>query len=155
MNLLDYVSKTHVKTAKLNYDGQELEFYYKDLTGSEGEIITDKLGGLMAVISKQKKDDDYLPTSEELRDMNAMRDYTLFLQLCDESGVKCFETVEAMKEAVPAKLLDYVSKAMPKVNHEVAEKNSGNLNGSVGCSDSQTDKTVQLKTSSETTQAVN
>ena len=155
MNLLDYVSKTHVKTAKFNYDGQELEFFYRDLTGAEGELVTEKLAGVMAMISKQKADVNYLPSSDELKDMNLMRDYTLWLQLCNEVGGRLFESVDMMKAIIPVKILDLATKAMPKTNVELAEKNSKNLTGSAGSSDSQTDKTPALKKSSTPTAKVN
>lgn len=152
INLLDYVSKIHVKTAKFEYDGQELEFFYKDLTGTEGELVTEKLSGVMVMVRKQKDDISYLPSSKELKDMNLMRDFTLWLQLCDENGVRSFDDVEKMKAVIPVKILDLASKAMPKTTIEIAEKNSKSLSGSDGCSDSQIDKTHQSKKSSKTTQ---
>ena len=156
MNLLDYVSTTHVKVAKLEYDGQDLEFFYKDLTGAEGEQVTDKIGSVLAMVAKQKKDAEYMPTGDELKDMNLMRDYTLWLQLCDQSGAKLFESIDDMKNKIPAKLLDIASKAIQKtVTTEEAEKNLKNLSGSGGYSDSQTDKTPALQTSSTPTAKVN
>jgi hypothetical protein len=151
MNLLDYVSKTHVKTARFDYEGQELEFFYKDLTGTEGELVTEKLSGVMAMISKQKADANYLPSSNELKDMNLMRDFTLWLQLCNAAGENEFHDVEAMKAVIPVKILDLASKAIPKASIELAEKNSKNLSGLGGCSDSQTDKTPRSKVSLTTT----
>ena len=154
INLLDYVSKIHVKTAKFNYDGQELEFFFKDLTGTEGELVTEKLSGVMRMVKNQKNDVDYLPSAKELKEMNLMRDFTLWLQLCDESGVRSFENVEKMKAVIPVKILDLASKAMPKTTHELAEKNLKNLSGSDGSSDSQIDKTPQLNESSTSIQKV-
>jgi len=152
MNLLDYVSTTHVKVAKLEYDNQQLEFFYKDLTGAEGELVTDKIGSVLAMVSKQKKDVEYMPTGDELKDMNLMRDYTLYLQLCDQSGARLFESIDEMKNKIPAKLLDVASKAIQKtVTTEEAEKNLNSLSGSAGFSDSPTDKTPALATSSTTT----
>ena len=123
MNLLDYVSKTHVRTAKFDYEGEELEFFFKDLTGEEGELVTEKLSGVMGMISKQKADENYLPSSAELKDMNLMRDYTLWLQLCNEAGERSFKSLEEMKKVIPVKILDIASKAIPQASIEIAEKN--------------------------------
>jgi len=155
INLLDYVSRTHVKTAIFNYEGQELEFFYKDLTGTEGELITEKLSDVMTMVKNQKSSKDYVPTSEDLKAMNNMRDLTLWLQLCDEDGKRSFDDVDAMKATIPVKILDLASKAMPQTTIETAEKNSKSLNGSAGFSDSQTGKTAQLKESSTNTASVN
>ena len=152
MNLLDYVSTTHVKIAKLEYDGQQLDFFYKDLTGAEGEQVTEKIGSVLAMVAKQKKDVEYMPTGDELKDMNLMRDYTLWLQICDQSGARLFETMDEMKNKIPAKLLDIASKAIQKtVTTEDAEKNLKSLSGSAGYSDLQTAKTPALATSSTPT----
>lgn len=155
MNLLDYVSTKHVKTAHLEYGGEKIEFYYRDLTGAEGELVSEKVANVMATVAKQKKDPDYVPTSEELKEVNLMRDYTIFLQACDEQGNAVFESVEQMKEKVPAKLLDAVSKAIQNVSVQEAEKNSKNLNGSAGYSDSQESAKPALQTSSKPIPSVN
>lgn len=155
MNLLDYVSTTHVKTANLEYNGQQIEFYYRDLTGAEGEKVSEKVANVMATVAKQKKDPDYVPTSGELKEVNLMRDYTIFLQACDEQGNPVFESVDQMKEKVPAKLLDMVSKAIQNVSVKEAEKNSQSLNGSAGYSDLQEKEKPALQTSSKPTASVN
>lgn len=155
MNLLDYVSTKHVKTADLEYDGQKIEFYYRDLTGAEGEKVSEKVANVMATVAKQKKDPDYVPTSDELKEVNLMRDYTIYLQACDEQGNPVFESVEDMKQKVPAKLLDLVSKAIQNVSVKEAEKNSPNLNGSAGYSDLPESEKPALKTSSKPTASVN
>jgi len=82
------------------------------------------------------------------------RDFTLMLQLCDESGVRSFDSVEEMRKQIPARILDLASKATAKVTTEDAGKNLKSLSGSAGYSDSQTDKTPALSPSSKTTQAV-
>lgn len=129
MNLLEYVSKTHVKVAKFEYDGQEFDFWYRDLTGAESEIVTGGMGGIMKMIKNQKQDADFMPTEEDLLSMNAQRDLTLWMQLCNEQGERSFPDVDAMKKVIPAKMLDLASKAISKLSPGEAEKNLENLNG--------------------------
>ncbi len=109
----------------------------------------------MATVAKQKKDPHYVPTSDELKEVNLMRDYTIYLQACNPDGTPCFESVDDMKNKVPAKLLDIVSKSIQNVNIKQAEKNLPSLNGSAGYSDSQESAKPALNTSSKPTASVN
>lgn len=149
MNILDYISKTHVKTATVEFNNQSINFFYKELNGTESEIVTEKIGGVLAFVNKQRANENYTPEGEELKSLNAMRDWTLFYQLCDAEGNRLFDTIEQMRDSIPVKLLDLASKGIQKsITAEEAEKNSGNRTGYVGSSDSQTEKTPALKTSS-------
>lgn len=156
MNILDYVSKSHVKTATVEIDGQSLDFFYKELTGEESEIITDKIAGVFSMMQKQKENQNYTPDGDEIKSINAMRDYTLFYQLCDADGNRLFESCEEMKKRMPVKLLDAAQRGIQKaISQEDAEKNLKSRNGSAGYSDSQTDKIQASKTSLETTPPMN
>ncbi|MCW8960204.1 MAG: hypothetical protein OQK29_01490 [Ignavibacteriaceae bacterium] len=124
MNLLDYVSKSHVKTATVEYNGEKLDFFYRDITAAESELITEKVSGVLAFVEKQKKDAEKMPDGEEIKSMNDVRDLTLFYQICDQAGDKLFKSIEEMKAKIPVKLLDAAQKAIQKsITTEQAEKN--------------------------------
>ena len=124
MNILDYVSKSHVKTTTVEYNDEKLDFFYRDITAAESELITEKVSGVLSFVQKQKSEAGSMPDGDEIRSMNDVRDLTLFYQLCDESGGKLFADIKEMKAKIPVKLLDAAQKAIQKtLTTEEAAKN--------------------------------
>ncbi len=124
MNILDYVSKSHVKTTTVEYNDEKLDFFYRDITAAESELITEKVSGVLSFVQKQKSEAGSMPDGDEIRSMNDVRDLTLFYQLCDEKGGKLFSDIKEMKAKIPVKLLDAAQKAIQKtLTTEDAAKN--------------------------------
>lgn len=123
MNILEYVTQSKkVQKLTIEFDGEKIDFHIKNLTQAEAEIMSGKQAEILPIYKKQQQDKEL--SEDELKTMLSFQSSQTFEVLCDESGNNLFDSKEAMKNAIPARLFKAMSDQIIKLNSiEEAEKN--------------------------------